>query len=102
MNPENKSSVRAQMFHLIQQCQESNKNNRDFCREHGLRESIFYYWLKRYKESQLPATGFIPVKINGSSHLANDKIEIQYPNGVYLSLPGYIDINRIKALIGLK
>lgn len=103
MELENKLSTRDQMYQLIKQALESNKTNRDFCMEHGLREHVFYYWLKRYKENQSPVKGFIPIKVNGQCpSFKNDKIEIQYPNGVYLSLPVHIDINRIKALISFK
>ena len=103
MGLNNKLSTRDEMFQLIKKALESNLTNRKFCRENGLHEHVFYYWLKRYKENQSPVKGFIPIKVNGQSpSFKNDKIEIHYPNGVHLSLPGHFDIIKIKALISLK
>jgi len=103
MEPVNKTSTRDKMFQIIKQALESNMTNREFCRENSIHEHVFYYWLRRYKEDQSPVEGFIPIKVNGSPpSFKNDKIEIQYPNGIHLSLPGHIEVNRIKTLIGLK
>lgn len=93
---------------------------RAFCKEHGISENRFYYWVKILKhkaisQSETPK-GFIQLHPQAVSCLtgtsvdyANDlntpikspEIKITYPNGVVLQLEIDGDIEIIKRLITL-
>lgn len=40
-----------QWINLINQCQNSGKNVRDWCSTQGIKPRMYYYWLKRARES---------------------------------------------------
>ena len=93
---------------------------REFCRERGLKENRFYYWIKMLKSQAASALetprAFIPIspgavgglawasievrKENTSSVKVQD-IKITYPNGVVLQLAGGYDLDLLKRLISL-
>ena len=56
-----------EMFPLIRSWEASSLSQKQFCNEHELKPHIFWYWLRRYRESghqqQEPPQGFIPVKV---------------------------------------
>ncbi|MCK5470201.1 MAG: hypothetical protein KAI99_16880, partial [Cyclobacteriaceae bacterium] len=59
-----------------------------FCKQKGIAKSVFYYWQKRHKEDQSNG-GFIPIKVNNGNRIYSPSvIEITYPNGVIVRLPG--------------
>lgn len=89
------------MFSLIKSCKESGMSNKDFCRQNGIGQAMFYYWQKKLQESkQALPTGFIPVKVKDEFSFANP-IEIAYPNGVKLRLAQGTDLSVVRVLIGL-
>ena len=34
---------------IVQQCRESGMSNRDFCRQNGITEKTYYYWLRKLR-----------------------------------------------------
>ncbi len=36
---------------IHRRCRESGLSNREFCRQNGIAEKTFYYWLKRLRET---------------------------------------------------
>lgn len=93
---------------------------RTFCKEHGISENRFYYWVKILKRKAVSQAetpkGFIQLNPQAESCLtgtpigyANDlkipiksqEIKISYPNGVILQLEVDSDIEIIKRLITL-
>lgn len=76
-------------------------NNKTFCEQHGIGQAMFYYWKKKYIQSQSThERKFIPVRIN-DTQVQTGEIEICYPNGVRLKLPQGIDLSVIRSFIGL-
>jgi transposase-like protein len=89
------------MFSLIKSCQESGLSNKDFCQQHGIGAAMFYYWLKKLKDSELDKPErFIPVQVKKEKG-QSDPIEITYPNGVRIKLNHTRDLSVIRILIGL-
>jgi transposase-like protein len=104
MNKEEQEDRQREMFSLIRDYQDSNMSARAFYRQHNLREHIFYYWRRKYKEAHGPSEqGFVPVEIGPRVLPLMDEprgsVQIQYPNGVLVTLDQSVSISRIKALI---
>jgi hypothetical protein len=100
---ENKTthSTSEKMFELIKLCEGSGMNNKTFCEQHGIGQAMFYYWKKKYIQSQSTPEGkFIPVQIK-ENRVQTGGIEICYPNGVRLKLSEGIDLSVIRSFIGL-
>lgn len=94
---------------------------RDFCRERGIKENRFYYWVKMFKSHMVSTLqtprDFIPISSDSVSRLTQGSIEfkkkdntispqvedikITYPNGVVLQLVGGYDLELLKQLITL-
>lgn len=92
---------REKMFLLLKSCKESGKSNKDFCQENGIGQAMFYYWQKKFMETQNEKPeSFIPVqfkKENGHS----DPMEIIYPNGVRIKVSSTTELSIVRTLIGL-
>ena len=89
------------MFALIKTCEESGMNNKTFCEQNGIGQAMFYYWKKKYKETQTPHEKmFIPLHIKGDE-ASRDAIEICYPNGVRIKISRGTDLSIIRSFIGL-
>ncbi len=99
MDTTTREQNRTAMFGLIEQYKASGLSQKRFCQEHTIAISQFYYWHKRYRESQAEQ-GFVPVKIfSGRNKIPVANLEIQYPNGVLLRLPVNTPLNYIRALM---
>jgi hypothetical protein len=86
VNQEKKRSS-SEMFPIIEEWQTGKENKKAFCKQKGIAISVFYYWQKRYKESQ-DSGGFVPIRINTNGQVSRSSvIEITYPNGVIVRLP---------------
>ncbi|MCK5137955.1 MAG: hypothetical protein KAR19_19365 [Bacteroidales bacterium] len=83
----------------------SGMSARAFYRQHNLPERIFYYWRRKYREAHgLSAeNGFVPVEIGSPVLPSVDEtrgiVQIQYPNGVLVTVNKSVSISGIKALI---
>jgi hypothetical protein len=99
-----KEERRRDMFSLIMKYEKSNISAREFYRQHNLPGHIFYFWRRKYKEVHTPTEqGFLPVEIGPPVLPLVDEprgiVQIQYPNGVLVTLNKSVSISRIKALI---
>lgn len=93
---------------------------REFCRERGLKENRFYYWIKMLKGQAVSALEapreFIPISSVAVNRLTQAPIEVKkentvsvkvqdikitYPNGVVLQLASASDLEMLKQLITL-
>lgn len=94
---------------------------RVFCREQGIQENRFYYWIKKLKSQTVSALdsprAFIPISpaavnsLTRTSSIESTKeearpfkaedIKITYPNGVTLQLEAGYDLEILKQLITL-
>lgn len=90
-----------EMYPLIEAWQNSGLTGRAFCYQQGIAKSVFYYWHKQYKADKEPG-GFVPVNINRVHKVAADVfIEIQYPTGIILRLPGQTHPSTIRQYLQL-
>ena len=94
---------------------------RDFCRERGIQENRFYYWIKKLKSQTVSALEapreFIPISpaavncLTRTSSIESTKeetslfkvhdLKITYPNGVILQMDSGCDLEILKQLITL-
>lgn len=81
---------------LIQECNASGLTNKEFCRQRGVSEKSYYYWLRKLR-SQVVASAPQIVPLD-SVERAEDILEIRY-RGATLQLPGNIDIEAVAALL---
>ena len=75
---------------------QSGKNVTEFCKEHRIKPSSYYYWRKRSKKEK--GTQFLHIKPN--SNEIGEGIRIVYPNGVQVEILGKMSTQGIKELIG--
>ena len=105
---------------LYEQYTTSGVSVRAFCREQGINENRFYYWIKTLKRNTVSALNapkeFIPMTPQAVSCLTGSSIEprkeqqlsgkrqdikITYPSGVVLQLESGCDLETLKQLITL-
>ena len=100
---------------------ESGLTIRDFCANHHIRESKFYYWHNKLKGQLPPKRGFIPVVFDNAQKMLSSQVstlaqkqskvitgsasdhpiscEINYPNGVCLKLNNLTDPEILRSLL---
>ena len=82
---------------LIQECNNSGLSKREFCRQRGISEKSFYYWLRKLR-SQIAETA-VPQMVQLEPDPApDDKLQIQY-RGAELTLPVGVDMDAVAALL---
>jgi len=89
------------MFPLIEQYLDSGQKQDDFCQAHDLPKSVFAYWLARYRAAADSSTeGFVEV-VPPERGTATAGIELEYPNGLKIRLPGEIAPDDLRMFIDL-
>ena len=68
----------AEMFPIIEEWQTGKENKKAFCKQKGIAISVFYYWQKRYKESQ-DSGGFVPCILHNDFIIWCPKFGITQP-----------------------
>lgn len=84
---------------VIQECGASGLSNREFCRQRGISEKSFYYWLRKFR-SQATETA-IPQLVQlepGFDTGKSEELCIQY-RGAELRLPAGVDIDAVSSLL---
>ena len=84
---------------VIQECSNSGLSNREFCRQRGISEKTYYYWLRKLR-SQIAETA-VPqlVQLEPTPALVQDDLlQIQY-RGAELKLPEGVDMDAVAALL---
>ena len=89
----------AQWSQIIRECRESGLSNREFCRQRGITEKSFYYWLKKIRESlaEQMAPRIVPLE-GGSTSTPVDMIRIQFGEAS-IQVPGKTDVDAIALLL---
>jgi len=82
---------------IYRRCKESGLSNREFCRQNGIAEKTFYYWLKKLREAAISSQPEL-VALPESGNSADDMIHIRFGAAV-LDLPGKMDAAAIGALL---
>ena len=82
---------------LIQECSASGLSNREFCRQQGISEKSFYYWLRKLRCQAVEATGTHLIKLDPPT-TEEDMLDIRY-HGAELRLPSGVDMGVVSALL---
>ena len=82
---------------VIQECSNSGLSNREFCRQRGISEKTFYYWLRKLRGQMADAA--VPQLVQLEPVAApEDLLQIQY-RGAELKLPAGVDMDAVAALL---
>ena len=82
---------------VIQECNDSGLSNREFCRQRGISEKTFYYWLRKLRGQMVDAA--VPQLVQLEPVTApEDLLQIQY-RGAELKLPAGVDMDAVAALL---
>ena len=84
---------------VVQECAASGLSNREFCRQRGISEKSYYYWLRKFR-SQIAETA-VPQLVQlepAPVPLQDDMLQIQY-RGAELKLPSSVDMDAVSALL---
>ena len=102
---------------LFREWKESGLTVREYCSNVGYSESQFYRWKKKYEEnppqavSPVNSCGFVPVRLStrtgtlevsprcGTVEGTAPRIELTYPNGVTIRLPGDTPIETLRSMV---
>ena len=84
---------------VIQECNNSGLSNREFCRQHGISEKTYYYWLRKLRSQMAEVAGPQLVQLEPAPTLAQDDVlQIQY-RGAEQKLPAGVDMDTVAALL---
>ena len=88
-----------EMFPLVEAYLESRQTVKDFSREHEVAQSVFTYWLTKYRRESASSLGFI--EITSPSPLDNGQplVELVYPSVVRLRLFSPVAPSYLAALV---
>ena len=82
---------------VIQECRDSGLTNREFCRQRGIPEKKFYYWLRKLRTQALEAAQPQIVPISPGA-VAEDVLQIHF-RGADLRLPRTVDLDAVAAVL---
>ena len=75
---------------VIQECNSSGLSNREFCRQRGISEKTYYYWLRKLRSHM--------AEVAAPQLVQDDVLQIQY-RGAELKLPSRVDMDAVSALL---
>ena len=95
-----RNEYRAQNWAMvIQECSNSGLSNREFCRQRGISEKTYYYWLRKLRSQMAEAA--VPQLVQLEPYpvpVQEDMLQIQY-RGAELKLPAGVDMDAVAALL---
>ena len=81
---------------IIRECQSSGLSNKEYCRQQGISEKSYYYWLRKLRSA---AAESIPQIVEVEPPSAEeDKVYIRF-RGAELALPAGTDVDAIAAVL---
>ncbi len=81
---------------LIRECQSSGLSNREFCRQRGVSEKSFYYWLRKLREQAADSIpSLVPLE---PVSVPTGMLQIRF-KGAELSVPENVDMDAVAALL---
>ena len=93
-----RNEYRAQSWAMvIQECSSSGLSNREFCRQRGISEKTYYYWLRKLRSQMAETAGPQLVQLDPAV-VPDDVLQIQF-RGAELKLPAGVDVNAVAALL---
>ena len=95
-----RNEYRAQSWAMvIQECNSSGLSNREFCRQRGISEKTYYYWLRKLRSQMAEPTVPQLVPLDPAPvPIQDDVLQIQY-RGAELKLPAGVDMDAVAALL---
>ena len=82
---------------VIKECADSGLTNKEYCRQHGISEKSYYYWLRKLRkqvcEQAAPQIVAIDTKLK-----TDEVLRIEY-KGAELKLPADVDMNAVAAVL---
>ena len=85
-----------QWAQIIRECQSSGLSNREYCRQQGISEKTYYYWLRKLRSAA--AEGIPQIVEVEPPSIAEDKVYIRF-RGAELALPAGTDVEAIAAVL---
>ena len=82
---------------LIQECNNSLLTKREFCRQRGISEKSYYYWLRKLR-NQVAKTAESHLRKLDPTQTEEDILHIRY-HGAELRLPSGVDMDVVAALL---
>ena len=87
---------RQQWTQIIQDCQSSGMSNKEYCRQHGISEKSYYYWLRKLRSAV--AEGMPQIVEMEAPVAIDEKVYIRF-RGAEVTLPGGTDAEAIAAVL---
>ena len=84
-----------QWAQIIRECQNSGVSNKEYCRQQGISEKTYYYWLRKLRSE---AAEGIPQIVEVEPPDSEDKVYIRF-RGAELALPAGTDVEAIAAVL---
>ena len=84
-----------QWMQIIGECQSSGLSNKEYCRQQGISEKTYYYWLRKLRSE---AGEGIPQIVEVEPTAMEDKVYIRF-RGAELALPAGTDVEAIAAVL---
>lgn len=82
---------------VIKECADSGLTNKEYCRQHGISEKSFYYWLRKLRKQVCEQAA--PQIVAIDTELKTDEVlRIEY-KGAELKLPANVDMNAVAAIL---
>ena len=84
---------------VIQECSNSGLSNREFCRQCGISEKTYHYWLRKLRSQMAEAAAprLVPLE-SAPVPLQDDMLPIQY-RGAELKIPTGVDMDTVAAIL---
>ena len=93
-----RDEYRAQQWAMVvQECASSGLSNREFCRQRGISEKTYYYWLRKLRSQMAETVAPQLVPLEPVAEL-DDLLQIQY-RGAELKLPSGVDMDAVAAIL---
>ena len=84
-----------QWTQIIRECQNSGLSNKEYCRQHGISEKTYYYWLRKLRAE---AAEGMPQIVEMEPPAMEDKVYIRF-RGAELTLPAGTEVEAIAAVL---
>ena len=79
------------------ECGNSGLSNREFCRQRGISEKTYYYWLRKLRSQMAETVAPQLVTLEPVAE-SDDLLQIQY-RGAELKLPAGVDMDAVAAIL---
>ena len=83
---------------IIRKCQESGLSNKAYCKQQGISEKTYYYWLRKVRTAAVEQAAPQIMELEPEEERRGEMLYIRY-RGAELTLPGETDIEAIAAVL---